>query len=94
MIFYCDCSRYFLLTKITTPLAINLLLIRESAYKIVHKHYFNPILIDYNQAIVFNVDCIPSKFGKSPAFSSISEKRITPCRSITNDARFDTPFIL
>jgi hypothetical protein len=94
MIFYCYCSRYFLLTKITTPLAQNLRFIGESAYEIVHKQDFNPILIDQNQAIVLRVDCIPSKFGKSPAFSSISEKRMAPSRSITNDARFETPFIL
>jgi hypothetical protein len=71
MIFYSYCSRYFLLTKITTPLAINLLIIGESAYKIVHKLLFNPILIDNNQAIVPKVDCIAPKSGKSPAFSSI-----------------------
>jgi hypothetical protein len=94
MIFYSYCSRYFLLTKITTPLAYNLRLIGDSAYKIVHSQYFNPILIDYNQAIVLSVDCIAPKLGKSPAFSSISEKRMLPSRSITNDARFETPFIL
>jgi hypothetical protein len=55
MIFYSYCSRYFLLTKFTTPLAINMLLIRESAYNFVHSKYFNPILIDHNQAIVAKV---------------------------------------
>jgi hypothetical protein len=71
MIFYSYCSRYFLLTKFTTPLAINLLMIGESAYKIVHKQVFNPILIDHSQAIVLKVDCIVPKSGNSPAFSSI-----------------------
>jgi len=94
MIFYSYCSRYFLLTKITTPLAIILLLLGESAYKIVHRQFFNPILIDNNQAIVLKVDCMASKSGKSPAFSSIWEKRISPFRSITNEALLETPFIL
>lgn len=71
MIFYCYCSRYFLLTKITTPLAINLLIIGDFAYKIVHKSLFNSILIDHNQAIVPKVDCMAPKSGNSPAFSSI-----------------------
>lgn len=71
MIFYCYCSRYFLLLKITTPLAINLLIIGESAYKIVHKSLFNSILIDHNQAIVPKVDCMAPKSGNSPAISSI-----------------------
>ncbi len=93
MIFYSYCSRYFLLTKITTPLAINLLLIREFAYKIVHSQYFNPILIDYNQAIVPRVDCIASKLGKSPAFSQYFGKAdVLPCRSMYKRRSFRHTF--
>jgi len=51
MIFYSYRSRYFLLIKFTTPLGINVLLIRESLYNFVHSKYFNTILIDLYQEI-------------------------------------------
>jgi|RhiMetdeSRZDD1v2_1073273.scaffolds.fasta_scaffold217735_3 hypothetical protein len=67
MIFYSFRSRYFLLVKITTRLAINFVFIGEFAYRFTHNTIFNHFLIDNNQLITDKEDCIASKSGISPA---------------------------
>lgn len=94
MIFYNYWSIYSRLPKITNPLGINRALIRESAYIFVHRSIFNLILIDNNQLIAARLASMASKSGMSPAFTNTWAYCTMPLRSITNEALFETPFIL